>query len=105
LPGARTPAFRKRCGLKERSIAVGLQAEGEAEEAEVHFGAARYFDDKARYARQSRGTPAVVMGKATGDLSIEQPTTFELTVNLKTAKTMGFIIPQSLLLRAGGVIQ
>ena len=75
----------------------------EADEYEVHFGAACYFDDKARYARQSRGTPAVVMGKAADDLPIGHPPTFELTINLKTAKTSGFIIPQSPLLRAGEV--
>ena len=47
---------------KERSTAIGLQAEGKMEEAEIHFGAARHFGDKARYARQKRGNPPVVMG-------------------------------------------
>jgi len=47
---------------KERSTAIGLQAEGKVEETEIHFGAARHFDDKARYARQKRGNPPVVMG-------------------------------------------
>ena len=75
------------------------------EEAGVHFGAACYFDDKARYARRSRGTPAVVMGRATDDLPIGHPTMFVLTINLKSAKTPGFIIPQSLRLHAGAVTQ
>ena len=39
------------------------------------------------------------------DFPIEQPTRIELTINLKAAKTLGLIIPQSLLLRADHVIQ
>ena len=93
----RTVAF----GLKSRLPSVYSRSEPVDAGALMYYGA----DRAASYRRIAVYVDKILKGANPGDLPVEQPTKFELVINLKTAKQIGLAIPPNVLARADRVIK
>jgi putative ABC transport system substrate-binding protein len=98
--------FRNRGRIAEAALKHRLPGAFTLREYAEAGGLMSYGPDWPALERQhARYVDRVLRGANPRDLPIEQPTKFDLTVNLKTARALSVSIPQSLLLRADKVIE
>ena len=92
--------------ILERSAALHLPAIYQWPETAEEGGFAAYGPRFSKVWRQlARQVVKMFHGAKPADIPVEQPTEFELVINLKTAKAIGLTIPPSILLRADEVIE
>jgi len=87
--------------LKHRVPAVSVPR-WFAEEGGLMSYSARFAD---LYRKAAEYVDKILKGAQPADLPVEQPTIFELVINLKTARALGLTVPQVLLVRADKVIE
>ena len=103
----RTPiAYARRREIGRLALASRLPGSCGAAELAEEGCLMSYNPDLNDIARRLSGyVDKILKGAKPADLPVEQPTKFELTINLKTAKALGITITQPLLLRADKLIQ
>ena len=92
--------------VASHALKFGIPTIGEPEEFAVAGGFLSYGPDwAALYRRSAYHIDRILRGAKPGDLPIEQPTKFDLVVNLKTAATLGVRVPNAVLARAERIIE
>jgi putative ABC transport system substrate-binding protein len=103
IPSSLFGALRDR--LVQLAVAYRLPSVLSADAVRAGGLASYSPDPKAQFRRAAYFVDRILKGAKPGELPIEQPTKFELVLNLKTAKALGITIPHSVLVRADEVIQ
>jgi putative ABC transport system substrate-binding protein len=104
--GENTPFFADRRRIADLAIVHRLPMVAQAKEYAEAGGLVSYGPDYPdQYRHAAEYVDKILKGAKPGDLPIEQPTKFELVINMKTAKALGLTIPPSVLGRADEVIQ
>ena len=92
--------------IVESARAAGLPVIGSIAPAAALGAMVSWSVDVVYMTRQGAAyADKILRGAKPADLPVEQPTKFELIINLKTAKSLGLTIPKALLLRADEVIE
>ena len=95
-----------RLDIFERTVALRLPTIYQSPEFAEEGGLIGYGPRLTQMFRQlARQLAKVLSGEKVSNVPVEQPTTFELVINLQAAKAISFAIPQSLILRANKVIE
>jgi putative ABC transport system substrate-binding protein len=96
----------RRFDIFERTTALRLPTIYQSPEFAEDGGLIGYGPRITQLFRQmARQLAKVLRGEKPSDVPVEQPTTFELAINMKAAKSIGFEVPPSLVLRADEVIE
>ena len=106
IVGENTPFFADRRRIADLAVMHRLPTVAQAKEYAEAGGLVSYGPDYPdQFRRAATFVDKILKGAKPGDLPVEQPTKFELVINLKTAKALGLTIPPSLLARADQVIE
>ena len=98
--------YARRLDIFERAAALHLPTMYQSPEFAEEGGLVGYGPRITQMFRQlARQLAKIFGGEKVSDVPVEQPTTFELAINLRTAKAIGLELPSSLMLRADKVIE
>ena len=95
-----------RAHIIQRAAQTRIPALYERKESVIEGGLMSYgVDYQGMYRRAARFVDRILKGAKAGDLAIEQPTSFELVINARTARALGITIPESLRLQADRIVE